>query len=238
MAPSNGRASSPVSLVGSDADVVFYRRQLAQLGQPILLLGCANGRLACELGAAVPEVLGVDPSAVMISLAENARGRRPDECRARVRFLSADLRSLRLSEKFGAVLAPHNALALMPSVLDLEAMIATARHHLRPGGLLLLEASNPRPSGESTVEDAGAHRLRLAGHRAAFAAHLREGRRSHGVSADGIHRLRLRQYFPWELDAALRGAGFEPTARYGYYDEKPFDPQDALQLVVAFLRER
>ena len=73
MAPSNGRASSPVSLVGSDADVAFYRRQLAQLGQPILLLGCANGRLAWELCAVVPDVLGVDPSAVMISLAEKAR---------------------------------------------------------------------------------------------------------------------------------------------------------------------
>src|SRR5262249_159426 len=205
---------------------------------PVLLLGCANGRLAWELCTAVPDVLGVDPSAVMISLAENARRLQLGNRRERVRFLSADLRSLRLSEKFGAVLAPHNVLSLMPSVLDLEALMATARHHLRPGGLLLVEASNPRsPSGGSTVEDAGAHLLRLAGHRAAFAAHLREGRRSGGVSAERIHRLRLRQYFPWELDAVLRGAGFEPTARYGHYDEKPFDPQDALQLVVAFLRE-
>lgn len=239
MAPSNGRASSPVSLVGSEADVAFYRRQLAHLGQPILLLGCANGRLAWELCAVVPDVLGVDPSAVMISLAESTRPLRLGDRRERVRFLSADLRSLRLSEKFGAVLAPHNALALMPSVVDLEAMIATARHHLRPGGLLLVEATNPRPPpGGSAGEDDGAHRLRLAGHGAAFAAHLREGRRGRGAPADAIHRLRLRQYSPWELDAVLRAAGFEPTARYGYYDERPFDPQDSLQLVVAFLRDR
>lgn len=233
MAPINGRASSPVSLVEPDADVAFYRRQLAQLGEPILLLGCAGGRLAWELCSAVPEVLGVDPSALMIALAEAQRSAVGD-CRERVRFLTADLRSLRLPRKFGAVLAPHNALALMPSLPDLEAMITTARHHLRPGGLLVLDAINPRHpggGGEPETVPSAAH-----GHpRRAFAPHLREGPRSGGALGSSIRRLLLRQYFPWELDAVLRGAGFEPTARYGGYDETPFDAQDALQIVLAFL---
>ncbi len=233
MAP-NGPVSSPVSLVGSDADVAFYRRQLAQLGQPILVLGCANGRLACELCRTHLGVLGVDPSPVMISLAEEARGR-SGENSSRLRFLSADLRSLRLSETFGAVVAPDNALALMPSISDLEAMIATARHHLHPGGLLLLDAVNPRRPGGSKSDSGTGAPPRLSSHRAAFALHLQERRRSGNAWAKAIRRLQVRQFFPWELDAVLEGSGFEPTARYGRYDEKPFDAEDPLQIVVAYL---
>lgn len=237
MAGPNGRASSPVSLVGPNADVAFYRRQLAQLGQPILILGCASGRLAWELGGTVAEVLGVDPSPLMISLAESAANR-PSGAPEGVRFLCADLRSLRLSKKFGAVLAPHNSLALMPSIEDLEAMLATAKHHLPPGGLLLLDASNPPQPRRGSEEEAVEQHSIVANHRGAFAPHLREGRQTLRSSAGGIRRLRSRQYFSWEIDGALHSTGFEPTARYGGYDEKPFDPEDVLQIVVATLSER
>jgi SAM-dependent methyltransferase len=239
MASSNGRARSPVSLVGSDADVAFYRRQLAQLGAPVLVLGCANGRLAWKLCAAVPLVVGVDPSPVMIAFAEEGRTQQPPETAGRVRFLSADLRSLRLVDKFGAVLAPHNALALMPSLLELEAVIATARHHLSPGGVLLFDAINPRRASERGVDaDESNPPLDLWTHRPAFAPHLRERQRTGHSPSSAIRRLRLRHFSPRELDAALEDGGFVATARYGRYDEKPFDPEDPLQIVVASLRER
>ncbi len=237
MANSNGRARPPVSLVGSDADAAFYRRQLSPLGQPVLVLGCANGRLVWELGAGLPSVVGVDPSAVMIAFAEEGRAHHASETSDRVRFISADLRSLRLAEKFGAVVAPQNALSLMPSVADLEAVIATARHHLLPGGLLLLDALNPGGAGRpSTASDEDQPPVDLWAHRSAFAPHLRERNRGGSSPGGSIRRLRLRHFFPSELDAALDAGGFAPMARYGRYDEKPFDPADALQIVVASLR--
>jgi SAM-dependent methyltransferase len=237
MTSGNGRARSPVSLVGSEADVAFYRRQLSQLEQPVLVLGCGNGRLAWELGEGRPSVLGVDPSPGMIALAEEGRARRAPATVGRVRFVTADLRSLRLADRFGAVLAPHNALALMPSVLDLEAMIATARHHLSPGGILLFDAINPsRASGPARDSD-GEATLDLWTHRNTFAPHLRERRRVGHGTGESIRRLRLRQFFPAEIDAALEGGGFVATHRYGRYDEKPFDVHDPLQIVAASLQD-
>jgi len=236
MTSGNGRARSPVSLVGSGADVVFYRRQLSQLDQPVLVLGCGNGRLAWELGEVLPGVLGVDPSPGMIALAEEGGARRSPASAGRVQFVIADLRSLRLAERFGAVLAPHNALALMPSVLDLEAMIATARHHLSPGGLLLFDAVNPSRASGPAKDSEGDAALDLWTHRNTFAPHLRERRRVGHGTGESIRRLRLRQFFPAEIDAALEGGGFVATNRYGRYDEKPFDAHDPLQIVVASLR--
>jgi len=238
MTSRDGREKPPVSLVGSDADVAFYRRQLAQLGQPALILGCANGRLAWELCSELPSVVGVDPSPAMIAFAEGERAQRPPEIAGRVRFLSADLRSLRLADRFGSVLAPHNVLALMPSLLDLEAAIATARHHLLPGGLLVFDAVNPRRGSAPGAEsERNSSALDSWTPRSAFAPHLRERRRTGRAPGEGIRRLRLRQFFPLEFDAALQSGGFVATARYGRYDEKPFDPDDPLQIVVASLRD-
>jgi SAM-dependent methyltransferase len=237
MASSNGCAS-PVSLVGSDAGIAFYRRQVGQLEQPVLILGCANGRMAWELGADLPLVVGVDPSPRMIALAEEGRVHQSAESASRVRFVSADLRSLRLAEKFAAVLAPNNALGLMGSPHDLEAAIATARYHLLPDGFLAFDTVNPTHNGRALQSETEVFPSEPRMRRAPLTLHLRERRRTGPGAGQAIRRLRLRQFMPAEIDAALEEGGFVATSRYGRYDEKPFEPSDALQIVIATLRER
>ena len=53
-----------------------------------------------------------------------------------VRHFAGDMRSVRLGETFDAVLI-HDAISYMTTEADLLAAFATARAHLRPGGLLL-----------------------------------------------------------------------------------------------------
>ncbi len=48
-----------------------------------------------------------------------------------------DMRSVRLGEAFDAVLI-HDAISYMTTEADLQAVFATARAHLRPGGLLIV----------------------------------------------------------------------------------------------------
>ncbi len=48
-----------------------------------------------------------------------------------------DMRSVRLGETFDAVLI-HDAISYMTTEADLQAVFATARAHLRPGGLLIV----------------------------------------------------------------------------------------------------
>ncbi len=234
----NERGRSPLALVGEDRDAAFYARQLADVAQPVLLLGCASGELAWELSAQLPSIVAVDPSPGMIASAEEHRAHQPGENAARVRFLLADLRSLRLSDRFAAVLAPQNALGLMLSMDDLGLVFATARHHLLPDGLFAFDVINParwdaarRWGGEQDrPRTSGAH-----SQRGAFTPHLRERKRAGLAPDSAIRRLRLRLFYPAELDAALEDGGFVATARYGRYDEKPFDPSDPLQIVVASL---
>lgn len=231
MAGNDTRGRTPLSLVGQEPDLLFYTRQATGHGGPVLVLGAANGRVVWALAEAGLSVLGVDPSERMVQIAEEFRASEPPEVSGRVRLLHADPRSLRLSERFPVVLAPQHALGVMGSREDLEAFLSTVRHHLEPGGLFAYDVLNPpaEPAAHrGAEEEPGAA---LEPRRPVFAFHLRE-RRQPGAPL-GIRRLKLRPFSSEELDEAMKACGLTPRERYGWFDGKPFDPDDPRHIGVA-----
>ena len=229
MAGNDARGRTPLSLIGQEPDIPFYTRQATEHGGPVLVLGAANGRVAWALARAGLSVLGVDPSERMLQAAEEVRASESPEVSDRVRFLRADPRSLRLSERFPVVLAPQHALGMMASHEDLEAFLSTVRHHLVPEGVFVYDVLNPSPEPALHREDdePGAA---LEPRRPVFAFHLRE-RRQPGAPL-GIRRLKLRPFSAGELDDAMKACGLTPRERYGRFDGKPFDPEDARHIGV------
>lgn len=223
-----------LSLVGKADDVAFYVRQAAARPGAVLVLGCANGRIAFELADLGQPVLGVDPSKVMVLSAEE---RRADEAvdRERLSFVPADLRTFRTSQRFGLVVAPQNALGLMATLNDLGALLATVRHHLAPGGAFVFDVANP------AADDPPAPRERvtegqpplLEPPRPPFLPHLRERRRGPAEAQAPLRRLLLRQFEPAELDSSLSAAGFKVLERFGRFDGKSFELSDRAQIIVA-----
>ena len=229
MAGHDARGRTPLSLVGQEPDLLFYTRQVTEQGGPVLVLGSANGRVAWALAHAGVGVLGVDPSERMIQAAEESRAGESAEVSARARFLHADPRSLRLSERFPVVIAPQHALGLTGSREDLEAFLSTVRHHLRPEGLFLYDVLSPPVPVPSRHDDEepGAP---LEPRRPVFSFHLRE-RRQPGALLN-IHRLRFKPFAPAELDEAMKACGLTPRERYGRFDGKPFEEGDPRHIGV------
>jgi SAM-dependent methyltransferase len=232
----NRRGRSRLSLVEEHTEAGFYAGYLRPLKGPVLILGCGGGRVAGELSARGAHVVGVDPSSALIALGEERRVREDVEGSNRLKFVAADLRSLRLKERFPLVIAPQNCLGLMGSVEDLEALFATAKHHLVPAGTLLFDVLNANSaSAIARGEQGRAFLPPSVAHRAGFVPHLRECRRSGLSRSASIRRLRLRQFHPDQVDSALRQAGFVALERFGGYDGKAFSSEDPLQIVVATL---
>ena len=227
----DGRGRTPLSLVGPDPDVVFYARLAVERPGPVLVLGSATGRVAWGLGERGHAALGVDPSGAMVRGAEERRATVAPEVSGRVRFLSADVRALRLAERFGLVVAPQHALGLMGTLEELEAFLATVRHHLGPGGVFAFDVVQP-PGPAAPRSPEGPPTSALEPLRRPFALHLRERRRE-GGRPGGIRRLRLRPFRADELESALGAAGLVLHERYGGFDGKPLEPGDAVHVGVA-----
>ncbi len=229
-----GRRGPVLSLVSRERDAAFYLREVEQRGGPALVLGAGTGRIAWELALSGVETVAVDPSEVMLESAEARRAHEAEEASRRLEFIHADVRALRLEKRFPVVIAPQNALALMGTLDDLDAMLATVRHHLAGNGTLIFDVLNP--VREMPPPDADHwHPLEgLEPPRPVFAPHLRERDRRDGI--EGIRRLRLRHFNVAEIDQALADADFVATERYGGFDRTPFEATDPIQIVIASRR--
>ncbi len=214
---------------GARGEVARYASLLPASGGPVLVLGVADGRLAEALVRRDVPVTGVDPSPRMLARAEETRGALPPEMQSRLQLLRADLRSLRLPQRFVAVFAPRDAVSLVATRSDLEALFRTACEHLQPGASFAFDLSLP-PARSLVPDDLDPHEG-VQPERAVFTPHLRSRRTRQGHA--GLHRLLLRHFTAREVDHALAAAGLEPLTRDRDFEGHAWEPgADRLVLVA------
>lgn len=121
---------------GTPGDRTFYA-EVCRGASTVLELGCGAGRLLPLLAGAERRVVGIDIDPALLSIA-----RRTIDAHAlgdRVRLREADMRELRLSERFDRVVLAFNGLWCLPGRATMRSALAVAAAHLNPGGHLALD---------------------------------------------------------------------------------------------------
>ncbi|MEX2540206.1 MAG: class I SAM-dependent methyltransferase [Trueperaceae bacterium] len=213
-------------------DIPFYQRLAVDVGEPVLELGAGSGRLSVELGRAGHRVVGVELSPRML---EQGRARveaeRLDE---RVRLLAGDMRKLRLEERFPLIVAAFNTLMHLYTPADQDAALATVATLLAPGGTFAFDLFLPEfgPQGllrrEAEWENVGGARseLFLVQEHDRVAQTITSRYYLDSSGADGLLRRRTttlhqRYYTRFEIERALRQAGFSRISLSGDFDRRP-----------------
>jgi SAM-dependent methyltransferase len=114
-------------------------RHYAPDARTILDIGCGTGAHARELAGAGYLVHGVDISAGMLERAHEMRASLPVELAGRLSFSQGDARSLRLGEKFDAVVSLFHVMSYQTSNQDLLSAFASARAHLVTSGVFIFD---------------------------------------------------------------------------------------------------
>lgn len=104
----------------------------------VLDLGCGTGRHDILLAQMGYEVTGVDRSEEMLFVA-NAQGAPLDPRSSTPNFLQGDIRTVRLDMTFDVVISLFHVMSYQVSNADLRAAFATARAHLKPGGIFIFD---------------------------------------------------------------------------------------------------
>lgn len=230
--------------LGYREDVPHYQRLAHDSGGPVLELGAGTGRLSVALAAAGHSVVGVEQSAAML---EHGWKRVETEGMAHlVRLQHGDMRQLELGEKFPLIIAAFNTLMHLYTLPDQDAALTAAAEHLAPGGTFAFDLFQPRfgPQGILRREAEWDH---VGGEHAELflvqnhdpLAQIIESRYLLDVTgSDGLVRrrstsLRQRYYTRFEMERALRQAGFRTVKLYGDFERRPLSENSRYMVGLA-----
>jgi SAM-dependent methyltransferase len=200
-------------------DVEFYVDEALAAGGPVVELGVGTGRIAVPVARAGVEVIGVDSSAGMLAVAEDAA--RAAGVEALVDLRLGDMRRPPVTERVDLVIVPFRALLHMTTEADRLTALEAARALLRPGGRLVFDVFEP---GAADVE--ATHARWLEREPGIFErADWDSGERTLTLSVRGgssASTMVLAWLSPAEWRALLDRAGFEVEAIYGWFDRRPY----------------
>lgn len=119
-----------------------YVHNLIRMHKPgaasILNLGCGTGRHDLLLAQMGYEVTGIDQSEDMLAVA-NSQLSTLNFQPSLLTFTQGDIRSFRLNRTFDVVTALFHVMSYQAANDDLQAALATARAHLKPGGIFIFD---------------------------------------------------------------------------------------------------
>jgi SAM-dependent methyltransferase len=105
----------------------------------ILELGSGTGLHAKLLVEKGYTVYGIDQSQDMLEKAQIRRLELPADQSSKIQFSQGDIRNFRSDQRFDVVLSLFHVMSYQITNPDLQAAFATARHHLKPGGVFLFD---------------------------------------------------------------------------------------------------
>lgn len=223
-------------------DVPHYLSLAADEAGPVLELGAGTGRLTEALHRAGQQVTGVELSAAMLERASSRLG-------SGVTLLHGDIRQLAAlglaAGSFRLVLAPFNVLMHLYTLDDQDSALAGAFAMLEPGGLFALDLYVPRfgPQDVLRVVPEWSHVAGPGGQVLLRQEHdpLNQVVQSHyhldSVDSSGLVRRRQlslsqRYWQRFELERALRTAGFGQIRFFGGFDRRRFTESSGHMVVT------
>ncbi len=229
-----------------DDDLPLYAHLAERAGGPIMDLACGTARVGTALAAAGFEVHGIDASPTLLAIAR----RRADARGLELALEQGDMRALSPRIQFGAVICALDSFLHLASTRDQLQTLAGARGSLRPGGILAVDVFNPtldrlaawdgvlRTQGSFRVSDGAAVTHFVSwdvdpGAQRIDALHVYDVLGGDGQVTRRVARMPLRYVHRFELELALRCAGFERIETYGSWTLDPYDGEGDRLIVVA-----
>lgn len=215
--------------------IAFYRDLARSAGGPVLEIACGSGLVTIPIAAHGLEVTGVDLARPML---EHAR-RKAEAQGLSIRWVEADARAFDLRTQYRFIFITGNAFQAFLRPADQEALLASVKRHLLPGGIFAFETRNP--SGHDltnqTEEELDQEYISVEGYKVSvsstqiydpvaqiiFWTSYRRWNDGAGDHQKETH-IACRFTYPQELQALLHYNGFEILQQYGHWDLQSLFP--------------
>jgi 2-polyprenyl-3-methyl-5-hydroxy-6-metoxy-1,4-benzoquinol methylase len=226
-------------------EIEFYKKLINQFGEPILELACGTGRITIPLAKLGLHISGLDLSSAMIELAKQ----KARENSLAIAFYNLDMRDFSIDEKFGFIFVPYQSFQHLFTRKDVEYCLKAVRNHLLPAGAFLIQVFNPFPpilsvylsERRKTSQEYYVDKFSGERYYAEFQSIYDTGTQimtstyfyhTDSARTEKSLELKMRQFFPQELDALIEYNGFEIIAKYGDNEFTPFEEKPFYQNII------
>jgi len=229
-------------------DLPLYLEMARESTRPVLELACGTGRVLVPLARQGAAVTGLDISPHMLSVARRKLAAQPVEVQARVTLVEADMSRFALPHAYGLILIPFRSFQALLTRAEQRRCLECCARHLLPDGRLVINVFHPWLSKLAAQKSAepqeytGPHGEAVTAVSRTefdFAEQMLTSRITYEItSANGEkqsheHVLRLRYFFPFEMEWMLEACGFEVEALYGNFDRSDFTAESPEMIFVA-----
>jgi SAM-dependent methyltransferase len=230
-------------------DIPLYLALAAETGGPVLELGCGSGRTLIPLAEAGYDVVGLDSSEAMLERAQTRLAGSPGVDHARL--VHGDMTDFDLDATFSLITVPFHTWMHLTTRQAQLAALASIRHHLRPGGRLVIHLPAPATIVEAEHDGALVLENNLSDPETGetvlqfSSTQLDEELQLYYVTwiydritADGTVRrlvvpMTLHYLYPHQADLMLQRAGFDVVAMWGDYDRSAYTGESEHLIIVA-----
>ncbi|MFX0000999.1 MAG: class I SAM-dependent DNA methyltransferase [Candidatus Hodarchaeota archaeon] len=224
-------------------DIPFYVKNAKDYGDPILELACGTGRVTIPIAQNKLSITGLDILSTMLKEAK----RKSKEVGVKIKWIEADMTNFDLNKKFNLILIPGCAFNALIDLKSVEDCLICVKKHLKSNGGFIFDAFNPNldilvrdpskfyPNAE--YQDPDGRGLVSVKENTKYdkANQMLLWRLTYSIEDKIISKsneMKLRIFFPQELDAILKYNGFEIKAKYGDSELKPFEPNSRRQIFI------
>ncbi len=223
-------------------DIRFYHKLAVEKGAPVLELAVGTGRLALPIVQDGISLVGLDASASMLAGAR----RRMAPFRKHCRLVRGDYGRFRMPTKFALIYSGFNALHHAYRWRDFLSVLDCVRRHLKPDGVFAFDVLNPRHDLLKPGERIPQLHERFYDERTQEVCEIWETYEYDSLTQIKVcqwecrwtggmktHvKLKMRVYFPQEIEQMLDRAGFRILHRWGDFDESGFSPVSPKQIMI------
>ncbi len=231
--------------IGLRGDVRFYVEEAQKAGTPVLELGCGTGRVLIPVAQAGIDIVGVDRSAAMLSIARGKIAHLDEGTRGRIELIEGDMRNFYLERQFEFIMIPYGSFLHLLTPEDQRQTLERVHRYLTDDGYFIFNIFDPRlewivedykfpePPARKHVEFADP----TSGNRIVVWSTRRynpgsqlldEDRVFEEIDAEGkvvsrsYNSLNIRFTYRYEMQHLLELTGFKVEELYGDFQRGPF----------------
>jgi SAM-dependent methyltransferase len=224
-----------------EPDGPFYLSLAQRFSGDALELGCGTGRVTIPMAQAGIKITGLDTVPGMLERAKVKAGDLP------VQWVEADIRRFDLGKQFKFIFETGAVFQHMLERPDQEAALARVWKHLEPDGYFVVGTMFPSASMIGTEPEADwfsyvdehGREVRVSGKQdydpltqVRTETAFRRWKTADGQEVVKEYPLRLRCFFPQEIEALLHYNGFAIRERYGDTDFSPLTHESGHMIYV------